>query len=266
MLINFIKKGTYGYLREDRVGIYNFISNNNLSLRRQAIVEAGGYDDSLRIAEDYDVCQRLGRAGWLLYFCPEVSSDHRARKNLRGLLKQWWNYGLHLAQGYRRHYPGRALVSLGSPKWQDYDNPEPIRRGLPVRYGRLRQSVSVFVHMSLFVMMHAAGAALLFAIVYGNRSLAWTMAMISTALLLGYARADFRNLRRDGWRKALGLFTIRFAVNSAFVWGGLLGGGRRGAFYIFPTIHTRVGAGEPGWPRPTTTGAQGKRCKAVEPS
>jgi Glycosyl transferase family group 2 len=244
MLINFIKKGIYGYLREDRVGIYSFISNNNLSLRRQAIVEAGGYDDALRIAEDYDVCQRLGRAGWLLYFCPEVSGDHRARKKFRGLLKQWWNYGLHLAPGFRRYYPGRAIVSLAIPAWQDDDNPEPIRRALPVRYGRLRQLVSVFVHVSPFVMVHAAGAALLIAIVYGNQSITWTMAMVFAALLLGYARPDFKNRRRDGWRKALGLFVIRFAVNSAFVWGGLLGGIKCGALCIFPPIHTRVVAGE----------------------
>ena len=80
MLISFIRDGVYGYVREDRVGIYSFMSNNNLAIRRKAIVEAEGYDDSLRIAEDYDVCQRLVRAGWLLYFCPEMAcSIARAR-------------------------------------------------------------------------------------------------------------------------------------------------------------------------------------------
>lgn len=245
MLITFIKRGSYGYLREDRVGIYNFISNNNLALRRQAIAETKGYDESLRIAEDYDVCQRLGRAGWLLYFCPEVSCYHRARKKIRGLLKQWWNYGLHLAPGYRRHHPGRVVVSLGRPLWQDDDNPEPIRRSAPARYGRLRQAVGVFLHVSLFVTMHAAaGAALLSTLVYGIEPLTWTMALLAAALLAGYARPDFKHLPRDGWRKALGLFAIRFAVNSAFVWGGLLGGGRCGAFYVFPPIHMRIGAAE----------------------
>jgi hypothetical protein len=251
MLINFLKKGTYGYLREDRVGIYSFISNNNLSLRRKAIVEAGGYDDALRIAEDYDVCQRLGGTGWLPYFCPEVSCDHRARKKVTALLKQWWNYGLHLALGYRRHHPGRVVVSLASPKWRNSDSPEPIRRGHPGRPGR-RRPVNVFVHVSLFVMMHVAGAALLVAIAYGNQPVTWTMAMIATALLLGYARTDFEDLRQDGLRKALGLFVIRFAVNSAFVWGGLLGSLKCGAFYIFPTIHTRAVAGEAGRPRPAS--------------
>ena len=243
MLINFIRRGTHGYLREDRVGIYSFISNNNLALRRQAIGDAGGYDDSLRIAEDYDVCQRLGRAGWLLYYCPDVSCDHRARKTLRGLLKQWWNYGLHLARGYRRHHPGRAIVSLVVPEWHHDDSPEPIRRGSPARYGRLRL-VSLFVHLSLFLMVYVAAAAFVIATVYGNQWFTRVTGVIFGALLLGYARTDFRNLRRDGWRKALGLFVIRFAVNSAFVCGGLLGGSRYGAFYIFPPIQTRIGADE----------------------
>ena len=52
---------------------------------------------------------------------------------------------------------------------------------------------------------------------------------------------------------------IRFAVNSAFVWGGLLGSLKCGAFYIFPTIHTRAVAGEAGRP-PGFKGEHGKRC------
>ena len=242
MLISFIKRGTYGYLREDRVGIYGFISNNNLSLRRQAIVDAGGYDDALHVAEDYDVCQRVGRAGWLLYFCPEVCCYHRARKTFRSLLRQWWRYGLHLAPGYRRHYPGRAIVSFAIPKWQDHDNPEPIRRGLPEGAGRRRLPFSLFVHVSPFVLMHAAAAALLLAMYWRSLSLATAVAILSAAFLFGYARSDFANVRRDGWRKAMGLFAIRFGVNSAFVWGGMLGGIKCGALYLFPPISLRVGA------------------------
>jgi hypothetical protein len=113
-------------------------------------------------------------------------------------------------------------------------------------------------------MIHAAGAALLIAIVYGNQSITWTMAMIFAALLLGYARPDFTNLRRDGCRKTLGLFVIRFAVNSAFVWGGLLGGSKCGALCIFPPIHTRVVAGGPTAPERIQNESVASVVKAVE--
>ena len=242
MLINFIKRGSYGYLREDRVGIYGFISNNNLALRRRAIVDAGGYDDALRIAEDYDICQRVGRAGWLLYFCPEVCCYHRARKSLQGLLRQWWNYGRHFAPRYRQYYPGRAIVSVTIPTWRDYDNPEPIRRDVAVRDGWRRWPVSVFVHVSPFVVMHLAAVAWVVAVLCGSPSLVAATSVVAVASLLAYARADFAHLGRDGLRKALGLFAIRFAVNSAFVWGGLVGGVKSGAFYLFPPIQERIGA------------------------
>ena len=247
MLINFIRDGAYGYLREDRVGIYSFISNNNLALRRKAIVDAGGYDESLHIAEDYDVCQRLVRAGWLLYFCPEVACSHRARRSLVGLLRQWWSYGFSLASGYHRYHTGRAIMTLAVPRWNDYDNPEPIRRDLAGRGTRRRLPVSVFVHVSSFVMLHAAAATwLTLALVWRNPSMNWMMAAIVTALLVGYARADIKHLRRDGLRRAVGLVAIRFAVNSAFVWGGFVGGLRCGALYVFPPIRIRVGSEEGG--------------------
>lgn len=264
MLISFLKRGTYGYLREDRVGIYGFISNNNLALRRQAVVEARGYDDALHVAEDYDVCQRVGRAGWLLYFCPEVCCYHRARKSFRSLLKQWWRYGLHLAPGYRRHYPGRAIVSFAAPRWQDHDNPEPIRRGLPEGSAERRLPFSLFVHVSPFVLMHGAAAVLLLALRWRSPALAAAVAIVSAACVFGYARSDFANVRRDGWRKAMGLFAIRFGVNSAFVWGGMLGGIKCGALYLFPPISLRVGAVAPDpLPSPGASGDESRQERAV---
>ena len=243
MLISFIRDGTYGYVREDRIGLYAFLSNNNLAIRRKAIVEAKGYDDSLHIAEDYDVCQRLGRAGWLLYFCPEVACSHRARKSLLGLLSQWWNYGLHLASGYHRYHPGRTIITVTVPRWRDYDNPEPIRHDLAVRDARQRLPLSVFVHVSPFVIMHVAAVTwLVLAFVWSNSWMKWMTAVLSAALLVGYARVDIKYLRRDGLRKVIGLFAIRFAVNSAFVWGGLVGGLKCGALYVFPPIQVRVPA------------------------
>jgi hypothetical protein len=244
MLISFIKDNAYGYVREDRVGIYSFLSNNNLALRRKAVIDAGGYNDSLRIAEDYDLCQRLGRAEWLLYFCPNVACSHRARKSVHGLLRQWWNYGVHLADGYYRYHSGRAIMTLGSPRWEEHDNPEPIRGDLAASSGpRRRLPVSVFIHVSPFVMMQVAVVAwLVLALVWGNLWMDWAMAAVCALLVIAYARVDLRHLRRDGLRRAAGLVAIRFAVNSAFVWGGVVGSLKCGALYIFPPIQVRVTA------------------------
>jgi GT2 family glycosyltransferase len=66
----------------------------NMTFRRAALEEIGGFDPRFRVAgDDVDVCWRLQERGWTLGFSPAAVVDHRARTTLRGYWRQQRGYG-----------------------------------------------------------------------------------------------------------------------------------------------------------------------------
>lgn len=239
MLISFLKKGVYGYLRDDHLGIHSFVSNNNLAVRKTFAARAGGYRDELRIAEDYDLCQRVAAAGGLLYFCPEVALEHRARGTTEALLRQWWSYGFHLARNHQRFHPGRLIVAVRPPRWEDRE------AGEPVRASRARESASraptALVFVSPFVLLHVLAAAWIVCWLAGADVLA-TVAGVATSLAaVVYVAPDLRHVLHDGLRASLGLCALRYLVNLTFVGAGIAGGLTCGSLYLLPPISARLG-------------------------
>jgi len=238
MLISFLKKGVYGYLRDDQLGIHAFVSNNNLAVRRSVAERAGGYRDELRIAEDYDLCQRVAATGALLYFCPEVALEHRARPTVRALLRQWWNYGFHMARNHQRFHPRRVFLAWRPPRWEDRDTSEPVRAG---RRTAGAWGPTLFVYVSAFLVLHVAAAVALLALLVGADAVAPLAGVATFVAAVAYVLPDFRHLSRDGLRTALGLCALRYAVNLTFVGAGLAGGAGRASIYVLPAIATRIG-------------------------
>lgn len=70
---------------------------------RQALVDVGGYDETLLRNEDYELNYRLRAAGGRLVFCPEISSVYRPRGSLATLRRQFFDYGRWKATVMRRH-------------------------------------------------------------------------------------------------------------------------------------------------------------------
>lgn len=62
-----------------RLLISNPFAHGSMLLRRDAILEIGGYDESLPKAQDYDLWLRLARAGLGIAAIPEVLYTHRLR-------------------------------------------------------------------------------------------------------------------------------------------------------------------------------------------
>ena len=52
--------------------------------RRQAIEQVGGYDETMLIAEDWELNHRIKAAGHLIWFTPELRVTYRPRANLGG--------------------------------------------------------------------------------------------------------------------------------------------------------------------------------------
>jgi glycosyltransferase involved in cell wall biosynthesis len=61
--------------------------------RREAIEAVGGYDESMLIAEDWELNYRIRANGGLIWFTPELKVTYRPRASLRALARQHFRYG-----------------------------------------------------------------------------------------------------------------------------------------------------------------------------
>ena len=66
----------------------------NVSLRRSALLEAGGFDPSLRRGEDVELGYRLAQMGLRFVFEPEAAGDHYANRSYESWLAIPYAYGL----------------------------------------------------------------------------------------------------------------------------------------------------------------------------
>lgn len=63
------------------------------AFRREAILDAGGFDERYTRAQDWELNYRLRKNGGLIYFDPRLQVTYRPRPNLRKLAKQYFQYG-----------------------------------------------------------------------------------------------------------------------------------------------------------------------------
>jgi GT2 family glycosyltransferase len=70
-----------------------FFSSNNLALPRAALLDVGGFDESLRFAEDRELCDRWIARGLTLEHEPRAIVHHAHRMRAGGFLAQHVGYG-----------------------------------------------------------------------------------------------------------------------------------------------------------------------------
>jgi cellulose synthase/poly-beta-1,6-N-acetylglucosamine synthase-like glycosyltransferase len=61
--------------------------------RREAIEQAGGYDEEMLRAEDWELNYRIRCGGGLIWFIPELHVTYRPRASVRTLGSQYFHYG-----------------------------------------------------------------------------------------------------------------------------------------------------------------------------
>jgi succinoglycan biosynthesis protein ExoA len=61
--------------------------------RREAIEEAGGYDEEMLRAEDWELNYRIRARGHLIWFTPELRITYRPRASVGALGSQYFHYG-----------------------------------------------------------------------------------------------------------------------------------------------------------------------------
>lgn len=91
-------------------GIFPFGPSCNLGIRKVVFLEIGGFDITMQVGEDIDLCLRLWHAGHELQFVPDAAIHYRNRTSLYELWKQALRYGEAGPRIVRR------LDELGGPR------------------------------------------------------------------------------------------------------------------------------------------------------
>jgi mycofactocin system glycosyltransferase len=92
-----------------------YVPTAALAVRRAALDQAGGFDESLRFGEDVDLVWRLGRAGWRIRYDPGATVSHPVRPTGRSWLRQRFEYGCSAAELASHH--GRDVAPLAVSPW-----------------------------------------------------------------------------------------------------------------------------------------------------
>jgi glycosyltransferase involved in cell wall biosynthesis len=82
--------------------------------RREAIEQAGGYDETMLVAEDWELNYRIRAAGGLIWFSPDLKVSYRPRATFKALAKQQFRYGRWRRVVFRR-YPETANLRYLAP-------------------------------------------------------------------------------------------------------------------------------------------------------
>ncbi|MDQ2726692.1 MAG: mycofactocin biosynthesis glycosyltransferase MftF [Actinomycetota bacterium] len=80
-----------------------YVPTTALLVRRRALVDLDGFDESLRTGEDVDLVWRLTAAGWRVRYEPAVTVGHPTRDRLGSWLAQRVGYGRSAAPLHVRH-------------------------------------------------------------------------------------------------------------------------------------------------------------------
>ncbi|WP_167478107.1 mycofactocin biosynthesis glycosyltransferase MftF [Nocardia arthritidis] len=96
-------------------GLVSYVPSAALLVRRRVLLGEGGFDESMRVAEDVDLCWRLEQAGWRLRYEPAAHVAHDHRVSFRAWFGRKLFYGTGAAPLGERH---KGMVSpLQVPSW-----------------------------------------------------------------------------------------------------------------------------------------------------
>ncbi|HEY7849036.1 MAG TPA: glycosyltransferase family 2 protein [Ktedonobacterales bacterium] len=82
---------------------------------RSALLAIGGFDERLRVNEDYELNYRLRQAGGRIYLSPAIRSTYFGRQTLGALARQYFAYGWDRTNTLKLHPGSLKLRQLVAP-------------------------------------------------------------------------------------------------------------------------------------------------------
>jgi cellulose synthase/poly-beta-1,6-N-acetylglucosamine synthase-like glycosyltransferase len=238
MIIDITKSGyRKGYLPRHGVGVFHpFFATANAAFRKSALEAVKGFDGRCATGEDIDLCIRVARADYELWFEPAAKVTHFHRSTLRGLLVQWFRYGYGHAYLFRKHGPRHRLEFYRYDLSETNDSPFGISRVLSVA-----SPVPGMVFLSSYHAMHLGLLVALAGFGTGARAVGWTGAL-GAAVAAAWYFAPRLDARRP--LRSIALSAMRYVADAAYVTGGILGGLSQRMIYLEAT-RTRRDTGVP---------------------
>jgi succinoglycan biosynthesis protein ExoA len=83
--------------------------------RRSMLQRLGGYDETLRRAQDWELNYRIRQAGGTVWFTPRMQVTYRPRGDLRSLAQQYYRSGQWRRTVMRQHHDTVSLRYLAPP-------------------------------------------------------------------------------------------------------------------------------------------------------
>ncbi len=215
-----------GYLdREKYTSLSPFFAGANVAFRRQALSQVGPYDANCYSGEDQDMCLRIARAGWELYFEPKALARHKNKMTLRSFGRKWFDYGFHHPYIFKKHgFKGLKVyrASKGSRGQSLYSS-----------LVSMRFPFNIEIFLTPFLIMHIL---LVLAIVFAAIGL-FIPAVITGLITLTTAAWYFKSdINRKNILQSATFIFLRYVANLALLLGGFLGGAKLGMLYISATF------------------------------
>ena len=91
-----------------------YVPSCNLLVRRDVFLQAGGFDESLVVGEDVDLCWRIQRQGFHIEYQPAGRVFHKHRNRIAAFCKRRFDYGTSEPLLNRLH-PGKVKQMVFAP-------------------------------------------------------------------------------------------------------------------------------------------------------
>ena len=91
----------------------DWVSGACMVVRKEALDVTGLFDENIFMYfEDTDLCLRMRKSGWRVYYCPFVSTLHLGGQSLSADRERRAQYFKSLSYFYRKHYSPAARLTL----------------------------------------------------------------------------------------------------------------------------------------------------------
>lgn len=229
MIIDITKSGYQkGYLPKNGIGVFHpFFPTANAAFRKEALTKTGGFDTHCDTGEDIDLSIRVAKAGYELWFEPSAKITHFHRYTLKGLLKQWFDYGYGHAYLFRKHIKKRRLQFYRynlSPK-----NKNPFGISLVLN---LPFPLFGMIFLNSFHLMHLSLLIAIIAFLFSFTAVGIAASIIFFVSVFWYFLIRF-DLKQP--LKSILFSGIRYLADGAYVLGGFLGGIKERVIYFEAT-------------------------------